>query len=477
MTSTGYLFIPLGLIVMFTSWRWMLAVLLVSSALTAAAVVNVGSFGLLPGYYMASLVIARIMLDAVRGGLLVPRELSPPLITLMVFVAIAFVSLWCAVLFFQGKVVVLGSNDQFILTRASPYQFRRENLTQYFFLLLSVALAIGLALRLCRLPLKELNSSIDFAMIAIIGVCHLLCLWQWISFNTGLPWPHDFFFTNLGYAPRDDQEILGGLRVTGPFAEPSSLAFYYAGFLFYSYRRLIGRPSVFRLSMFLACIGIMLLSKSTTALFMLGAFVALALTPPALALLNGRIPAIRITLTGIVAAIIGVSVACGAAWYVSENSDFVNNLFNTLLVDKKNSSSYLERSQSNVMALRIFVETGGLGIGIGSHQPSSMIMTLLSNTGLAGTAIFGLFLWQIITAVPKGAPIDQETSSMNSALCWCLGGLMLAHAFSSPSIASAYNWTIFGLELAVIGAYGISRRNKAAVESVYSPIGHAVAGQ
>lgn len=457
-TQTGIVLLPLGLLVIFMDWRWNLALLAIASTLGAAAVILVGSFGLQPGYYIALLIIGRIALEACLGRITVPREISGPLLTLLLFVVIGLVTLWTAVLFFQGKVIVLGGTDEFKLTAASPYQFRRENVTQFLYLVFSVALTAALAIRLCRQSVDEVVNIVDTSIVTSMIVCDILCIWQWLSFNSSLPWPHEFFFSNPSYAPRVDQELAGGLRVTGPFSEPSALAFQYAGFLFYAYRRFVVRRTTFSVLLMLACIGVMLLSKSTTALFVLAVFFIVALGPTLLNMLRGRMPQIRVTFAGVVITVILIGAAAGAAIYAAENADFVNDLIQALLVDKSQSSSFRERSGANLMALDILVRTGGLGIGIGSHKPSSLLLTLLSNTGIVGTGIFGYFVIQLVMAVRKRDVAGWLKYTPDDPLCWMIAGLMLVHLFSAPNLSTATTWTAFGLELGLIGAIRIGAR-------------------
>jgi hypothetical protein len=211
--------------------------------------------------------------------------------------------------------------------------------------------------------------------------------------------------------------------------------------------------------MMLGCIGIMLLSKSTTALLVLGVFFVLALAPTVFNMLRGRFPGIRINFTTVLIGVIVLGAATGAAWYASENSDFVSNLLQTLLVDKGQTSSFRERNGANVMALNVLVQTGGLGIGIGSHKPSSFLLTLLSNTGIIGTAVFSYFVVQLFTALRKRDFAGVSLYTPDDPLCWFIGGLMLVQLFSAPNLSTSIIWTAFGLELALIGSIRIAKRD------------------
>ena len=61
--STGLLLIPLGLVLVMLPWRFLLAGLMVFGMMSPAAVVNIGRFGLQPGYYLALLLLVRVLLQ------------------------------------------------------------------------------------------------------------------------------------------------------------------------------------------------------------------------------------------------------------------------------------------------------------------------------------------------------------------------------------------------------------------------------
>jgi hypothetical protein len=445
---------------MFLSWRWMLVALMVFATMDAAAVAMVGSFGLSPGYYMVLLVITRVLIEAVRRGLPIARPIVPPLACLLMFVAAAVFSLWAAVTFFQGDVVVLGGADRFQLTAAAPFQFRRENFTQLTYLIVSVALAAALGIRLSRAGPTELTRMIDHAIVSAMIFSDVLCLWQWLSYNTAfVSWPHDFFFSNSSYASREDQFLLDAVRLSGPFSEPSSLAVAYAGYLFYGYQRFRADGTVTSMGLLLASILIVLLSQSSTGYLLLGLFAAIVLAQPVAQAMMGRLPPVRVTAAGVTAIGLAVAALLAFGWYVMEHKDFVANVLDTLIFKKQEGSSYRERTGSNLIALQILVETRGIGIGIGSHKPSSFMLTLLSNTGVAGTLIFGLFLF-LIMKLP-GTPVSSGLGarrSIGDPLRWWLFGTLIPLVISGPNLSNAPLWTGFGLELALLGSLALGKR-------------------
>jgi len=467
-TITGLVCLPLGLVAFLGSWRLMLSMLMAFSTMNAAAVVMIGSFGLSPGYYMVLLVIGRVLMEALRGGLPIPRELVPPLICLLLFLVIALLSLWAAVVFFQGKVVVLGGGDGFQLALAAPFQFRRENVTQLAYLAISVTLAALLGVRLSKLPPARLASSIDGAMMYCIVFCNILCTWHWLSYAAPfVRWPHDFFFSNPSYAPRVDQMMFDSVRLSGPFSEPSALAVAYSGFLFYTYQRLRARGTVASMILLLWCVQILILSKSSTSFLLLGIFAVLVVARPLALAALGKASMPRVTPAG-VTAILAVFAACiGIMWYVSENRDFVSTLLDTLIFKKQEGISYQERNATNIMALQILVETWGFGIGIGSHKASSFLLTLISNVGITGTLLFLVFLYHIM-ALPKVVLHGRPVATPGDALRWSIVGTLIPLVISGPNLSNAALWTSLGLELALLGALSTAQRSAAASRSAPS---------
>ncbi len=451
MTVTGLVLLPIELAAMLLPWRWVIVVLPATTIFPEAAVFVTGSLGLQPGYAMAIFVLLRAMVEATLGRCSVPKEIIPSILALASFIFVSVISLWIAVLFFQGKVSVIGGTDEFQLSAAAPWILRRENITQLIYLWLDGGLVLALALALCRLPPDQLARAIDRGFVVMIVLAGLFCAWQELSFLTGIWWPREFFTTNPPYTFAVEQEMLGGLRVQGSFTEPSSLAFYYSGFLFFSWARLRTRPSLSSAALVVSCVVALLISKSTTALAVIAAFVATAVPSLPIALVARR--AVRRPTRGGVSAavlIVGALVA-GVAWALS-NGTYLRRLLDLLVFHKAQGVSYRERQGTNLMALDVVSQTWGLGIGIGSHKPDSLALTLLSNVGLLGAASFAVFVallfWGTRAARATGMQIR-----------WFVGGLIFVHLFSNPNLSMVVTWMGFGLAMAAAGSAAVASRD------------------
>jgi hypothetical protein len=433
---------------MLLPWRCVLVVMPATTIFPDAAVLASGSLGLQPGYAMAVFVVLRVIVEATLGRWSIPKEIVPPILALAAFVFMSVISLWIAVLLFQGRVLVISGTDYFQLSAAAPWIFRRENMTQLLYLGLNGSLVLALAFALCRLPPAELRRAMDRGFVAMIVLAGLFCLWQQLSFLTGVWWPKEFFDSNPGYAYAGGQEMLGGLRVNGSFSEPSSLAFYYSGFLFFSWARLRARASVSSAALVVSCVVALLISKSTTALAVIAAFAVVAVLWLPVGLF-ARGSAWRPTRDGVLAAaFIVAAMTAGVAWALSDQA-YLRDLLDLLVFHKEQGISYLERQGTNLLALDIVAQTWGLGIGIGSHKPDSAALTLLSNTGIAGTVAFVAF----VALSMRGA---RAAAAAGRPVCWFVGGLILVHLFANPNLSMVITWTGFGLALAVAGSAALS---------------------
>ncbi|MDB5406167.1 MAG: hypothetical protein JWL84_1079 [Rhodospirillales bacterium] len=460
MTITGAVFLPVELLIILLPWTWVLVLAPVTTIFIAAAVLIVGGFSLQPGFFMAALIIGRTGIEICLGRVALPREMLPAVTALAAFVLACVVSLWIAVMFFQGHVLVLGGTDGFVLSAATPYEFRRENVSQGFYLFANVALTLSLALQACRRSPDELAKIIDRALLLMMVVATLLCLWQWLNFNIGLWWPKEFFASDPTHPDAGGQEMLEGLRVNGPFTEPSSCASYFAGFLFYAWHRFLALRSPAWLAMTLGCVVVILLSKSTTGIAMIGLFGILVAGRLIVPLLTGKLRRPRLTWRGI--AVIGLLIAAVAAGlvYAAANADFISKMLATLVFEKAQGSSYVERSGSNSMAVNILIETFGLGIGIGSHVASTILLTLLSNSGIPGTLALAAFVLLLFAPVPGGHGFQP--------VHWFLVGIIAAASFVGTNLNPVVIWLAFGLALGARTSVCIAVRHTPSRATRYS---------
>jgi hypothetical protein len=448
MTVTGLVVIPLSLVIIFLPWRYIIPALLVFAMLSSAAVVNVGSFGLQPGYFFGMLIIARTAVEIVVLSTPLNAHVIRMVTPLLLFAIICFVSIWVGLTFFQGKIMVISSTAGFNLDLAQSYTFQRQNLTQPFYLLLNTGILYVLAHQVARLPPDQVSATLDQAVLGAILFAGLVVIWEIAHFYFGVPFSSGFFHSNAGYYAADSQAILGEvLRVSGPFSEPSALAYYFAAFLMYAWCRYMSAPSIGAMGVVLFCIAAMAASTSTTALAVLGIF-ALLVVKDVVVLAASRTK-INLSLHHLgVAALLGVA-GLGAFVFVQSNWYEIDGVLTKILFEKNQSGSFAQRSGADMMAIDIVMQTGGIGIGLGSHKPNNLVMTLLSNTGIAGFLVFGIFLFELLRPRPATS-FDVDVRRYR----WMLVGLLSVHLISAPDLNPIILWISFAF---VIGALTTQR--------------------
>lgn len=442
MTSTGLLLIPLGLILVLLPWRYCLAGLTVFTMMSPAAVFNAGNFGLQPGYFLSLLLLGRtaiqIMADRFTFNRLVLGRMAP----LFAFLALTFLVMFIALCFFQGKIETLPGSAGFKSGMTQPFHLARENFTQLFYLLLNTALVYAMGQAGARHARENLPKIWDRAICCGLLFSVLVCAWQFMSLYGGVYFPSDFFYSNAGYSRADSQSMVGLFRINGPFEEPSTLGYTFTGYLLYAWGCYAVRPTGTAIAMVVACIFCMMVSTSTTAFLGLFLFACVAvvdlasgrarLIPRAKDMTSGYV----FVVTVIAAAIFTFAVTIAANWTA------ISVILHNTVFAKTESTSFQQRSFADLLALRVFGETYGIGIGLGSHKANSLALTLISNTGIAGLALFGLFAWSLLR--PRRGVQNGAAGFSYRRFQLGLAGWLAIHIFSNPNLSTLTLWVGMG---------------------------------
>ena len=443
---TGLILIPLGALLAVLPWRYSLLGLVTFAMMSAAAVVNAGNLGLPPGYYLSLLLIGRTALQVAADRFTLNAFVLSRLRLLLWFVALVFLVLFIALCFFQNVETLPGSSG-FKSGMIHVFRLARENYTQTFYLIVNLCLLYAMAHNGARHKNAALPEMWDRAVACGLIFSVVVCIWQFASLYGALPFPTDFFYSNAGYSRSDSQEMAGLFRINGPFEEPSALGYIFTGYILYAWGRYRERPTGMTVAMIAACIFCMLVSTSTTAFLGLFLFFCIA----SFDVLTGRtrlLPRKGEMTSGlvIVMAVIGVALmACLVA--VAANWPAINVILHNTLFNKAESTSFKQRSFADYLAMQIFVQTDGIGIGLGSHKANSLLLTLLSNTGLLGAVLFGAFAWTLLFW--KSRPSDEPRAISNRPFQLGLAGLLLLHLFSNPNLSVLDLWIFMGGLLAL----------------------------
>ncbi|HUG62853.1 MAG TPA: hypothetical protein VMP03_13470, partial [Methylomirabilota bacterium] len=138
-----------------------------------------------------------------------------------------------------------------------------------------------------------------------------------------------------------------------------------------------------------------------------------------------------------------VTVMLVAAAFVLINSEFYNtveSVLNNLVFDKLESQSGVERGDWARQSVQNFIDTGGLGVGLGSSRPNGWPTAVLGQLGVVGAVLWGIFLLMtILRPLPNGMSPSTKIArqSISPARAGALTVLFGA-SLSSPQVDPGY---------------------------------------
>jgi hypothetical protein len=227
------------------------------------------------------------------------------------------------------------------------------------------------------------------------------------------------FIRNANYSMLGDSEVVGFKRIVGSFPEASSFGAVTLGYFAFVQRLwLLGIRT--RVTGVLAALSVLALvfSTSTTAYVGLASFIILSYLAVAFSVLQGRA-----TRQMILFLIVGpVVLVCGLIAIALNEvaSDYVQFLVDTMVLNKMQTASGIERSMWNTQAIQSFLDTSLLGVGNGSTRASSFPLVVLANLGLIGSLLFGAFFLALLLSrlsVRAQPFIDDGYQQAGKAAC------------------------------------------------------------
>ena len=424
MTNLGLLAVALGVVVALYRPRLMWVLIAGAAALPASAVLLLGGNAITPFYFYVLCTLSTLGVLSRRR-----RTRRPPALDLLVaFTVLAVIVTAISPAIFSG---ILVSTSKPGLTSFSPLRYSTSNAAQVLYLVASVTLVIHMS-RLRDLP--SYLASVAFGTGVVLNTL------RYVTHLTGAPFPAQFI--NNSTVRYIDVDALGRYRLRGVFAEPSELSVFSIGalaFFLSSAVRSRGKTRLAHLAL-AACSGLDLaVSNSATAavaLILVGLAAAATLT--ANFLRGARAPLWVLVVSPM------VTVLAFAYWRTLASP------FLDLIEEKRSSTSYEARSGLDAQGWHVFLDTWGIGAGLGSNRPSSMALTLLSDVGVLGTVLFACFLALVLGSVwrsPKHRPV-----------AWGLIGILIAKVVASPDLSTPVMWLLIAISANV---YLLSHRGSA----------------
>ena len=448
MTSTGLVLMPLLCLAMLLGPRSAILACVVATVLNDGAVIDSGGRLVSVEWFAGLLLIGRALVEIGTGRAGLRPDILQRLVPLMLYALSCAASLLVALALFKGEILVLPGSASLNRLLAEPYRLMPENINQLVYVLLILLFVYAMAQVATGLATEELERAIDVAMRCSCGLATAIVAWFIASRTTGLPFASDFLHSG-SHAGAWDQAVAGVPRPSGSFAEPSALSYFFSAHLFYFWQRVrrTGRP-VDQLFWLITMV-VLLISTASSAFLILGVFVLLAAADRLLAPRperakrpGGTGPALR--LGHALMALVLVALIVAGWQLVQSHGDVVRDFVDEQLLNKHTSLSYEVRSNADRMAWQIFLDSYGLGLGFGSHRPSSGLLSLLVGPGVIGTLLFGLFVLSVLRA-----PATAEAARASKAIRWAAIGPLVSHLMTVPDFQGLVLWLPLALSLAM----------------------------
>jgi hypothetical protein len=426
MHPTAFFPIFLGLMVYACRGRhqWMMATI-VGSFLQGATPILITAGGRLSGlqtaYGLIPIGIFYFIVDAYAAKGKPPRRLgiSAPL---AFAAALALISICGAILLprlFKGEVHVLPPNVGYRETLLRP---SGGNLIQAFYAACNFVLFYLLFDYLVRVPLSAASCLRAFTtgawMAVIIGV------YQVAASVVHLPWPDLIINSNLGVGQHYSQGAYGFVRMSSTFLEPSFLALHFlALFALFSIqpgKRLLP-------ALLLMCLVISTSATAAAGLILFGAIWTLI-----------ELPRLNIRTISLLMIVGGLLLGSLLAVYMASGKLLGIDAITAKLAS--HSGSY--RTLADRVTIKTFLDSWGLGVGVGSTRSSSFLVTFAASDGVPGLICLGSFLYIVISRSLRS--VSAESRSWGFALI----AFLLAWIIGVPDMAIPMVWLLSALACA-----------------------------
>jgi hypothetical protein len=126
-----------------------------------------------------------------------------------------------------------------------------------------------------------------------------------------------------------------------------------------------------------------------------------------------------------------------------------------MTVNKGQGTSLASRVVADQDTIRLLTSTYGLGIGLGSVRPSSLVATLLSTVGIVGTVIAAIAIYKIIRSFP-----GRRAPSILQMSFWSLIGLLVADSIAVPDVNRPTLWALLLVVVAQLNVYSAAAEGR-----------------
>jgi hypothetical protein len=460
----GLIFIPLALWIFLARGQYLVPLLVLSSIFQAASVLNLNlrgfPVGIQPYYFVALLVSFCAYRDRAvvlsRLRLLAPQT-KGVLRALLAFCGWAVASAFFFPVIFAGIAIIdprsalngarLAGDEGLryaTLARLTALKWSFTNLGQAAYLILNgVAVAYAAAMGIQEATSRRVLRSLWAAVFVVCFVSFA----QVLADLKGWNFPYAFLNSNPVYAQLYNETVNGFHRANSTFTEPS----YAGGFLAAALLGLIAASPYSRLRRALevgvVAIAVVLTTASTGLATAAAGLTILAFSrlrkvrrPP-----GGRVrPRKANGSLGILLMALIVTGILLAAW------SWLRQATLEMTVHKLETLSAVERVTAAIYSFIIVARTYGLGLGLGSNRSFDALTYIVSNLGIVGMVLFGLFTTRLVLELRDAS--RAEPGGRTTMLMWMLLGALIAQIIGIPDLNWAVTWAVVVASLCVLAS-------------------------
>jgi hypothetical protein len=436
---------------LFKGTTWRLAALGLAASLSDAAAVNIG-FSINVNWAMALVII---------GWFAIQIHTSPPptyLAARAVNRVLPVIIFWfwnAALIMFAPYVFsyigeTMPGSSNFDPRLSVPLASQGESFNQQVYLLVCIVLTCVIAVTLAREP-QHMMRRINYLITGLFVGAAFWVYWHIASIRLGVPFPgallhndpHSFAWN----------QYLGGIqRPSGSMPEPSSVAGFFLPFPFYYFEYYLAtKRRAWLLAIFVA-LGALFFSTSSTAFAGIAMFVTWVavrgLGGVAAFATGGRILVRDLKAFAAFCALTVVGAV--AVWVFLIDPDVAQTIIREQILEKSTSISGRQRGYANDLAFDIFLQTYGVGVGMGNHRASSIVLALLSGTGVIGFALMAYFFFEIAwRAMLRGRLVNRIYARKSFALVTGFGGIIAGSILVGGELQSVIMWAWVGCLIAL----------------------------
>lgn len=434
--------------------------LVVFGAASALDLPAIGGASVTPANFFLLFYLLRLV-SMRRGATTLLAEIAAnrPLFIFFLLVVWIFGSAFLLPRLFDGATNVFSLSRTLDVSGTTPLHPTSGNLSQAVY-------AIGgflVACATCAYARKPGGGAAVLSALVFVTTLHLL----FAGLDLVTAATHTGFILDVihtaSYAFLTEDELGGLKRLSGSFSEASAFATFSLTLLAVNFTLYVNkvRPRFTGMaSLLLTCVTVLSTSSAGYAglAVFYGVFLLYAAT---IGFLTKRKRIIFVALGSLGMALMLVS---SVILFLPAIADVAETVITESLLAKGTTDSAVERGSWNAQAWQVFLDTDGLGAGIGATRGSNYALVLLSNLGVIGLGLFVLLLLRLTLSRTAPGLVAEERATV-----WAARIGMLTTLVPSLLVGTVYDLGTLFYCLAGIAASGSATRAE-----VTSPQAHPV---